>query len=346
MADLGLLIAHLRAPARLAAADAATWNALIRMARKEAMLGQLGLLAQAARVELPKRVRDILADTAIAVAASQRSAGWEAQDAARLLAGRGYPVILLKGAAYVVAGLPAAEGRTVGDLDILVPRAAIEDAEARLRANGWQPLKTEAYDDAYYRRWMHELPPLAHAERGSIIDVHHTILPLTARLKPDAAALVRDAVPVGGGLHVLAAPDMLLHSVAHLFHDGDFEGGLRNLWDIHRLLTHFGREARFWPELAARANSHELAVPLARALRFSRDFFGTAVDETLAGRPTPLDRLIRRRLLARDAWGMPTRPLTRQALYVRSHWLRMPPALLARHLFTKWRMRRAVVASE
>jgi hypothetical protein len=29
----------------------------------------------------------------------------------------------------------------------------------------------------------------------------------------------------------------------------------------------------------------------------------------------------------------------RWLLYVRSHWLRMPPALLARHLTTKW-MRR------
>ena len=27
-------------------------------------------------------------------------------------------------------------------------------------------------------------------------------------------------------------------------------------------------------------------------------------------------------------------------LYVRSHWLKMPPALLARHLWTKWRKRR------
>jgi hypothetical protein len=44
-----------------------------------------------------------------------------------------------------------------------------------------------------------------------------------------------------------------------------------------------------------------------------------------------------RRLLARDGWGRPTRRLTRLGFYVRSHWLRMPPTLLAQHLFTKWR---------
>lgn len=344
MAEPDRLVAHLREPARLARADAATWNELIRQARRESMIGQLGAVARAAAIDLPPRVRAIFDDAAIGVEASQRSARWEARDAARLLAGRGYSVVLLKGTAYVVAGLPAAEGRTVGDLDILVPRAALSDAEAQLRAGGWEPLKTDAYDDAYYRQWMHELPPLAHAERGSIIDVHHTILPLTARRRPDAAALIADAVPVADGLHVLSPPDMVLHSVAHLFYDGDFDGGLRNLWDIHRLLTHFGG-ADFTTRLAERARRHQLEAPLARALRFARDFFGTAVDPALADRATPLDALIRRRLLARDRWGLPTAPLTRRMLYIRSHWLRMPPALLARHLFTKWRMRRAVAAS-
>jgi len=341
MADLGLLVDHLREPGRLTRADAGTWDRLVRMARKEAMIGQLGAVVRAAGVEPPARAAGALADAAIGIAASQRDSRWEARDAARLVGGRGYPVVLLKGAAYVVAGLPAAEGRSVGDLDILVPREAIGDAESRLRAGGWAPLKTDAYDDAYYRQWMHELPPLAHLDRGSVIDVHHTILPLTARLRPDATALLADAVPVGGELHVLSPPDMVLHSVAHLFYDGDFDGGIRNLWDIHRLLTDFGAQPDFWTRVGARAERHQLVVPLARALRFAREFFGTRVDPALAGRPSALDGLVRARLLARDEWGMPTRPLVRRALYVRSHWLRMPPALLARHLFRKWRMRRA-----
>ena len=344
MADLTRLVQVLRDPARLAGADGAAWNALVRLARKEAMIGQLGAVVRAAGIEPPPRIRGIFDDAAIGIAASQRTARWEARDAARLLGGRGYPIVLLKGAAYVVAGLPPAEGRSVGDLDILVPRAAIADAEAQLRAGGWEPLKTDAYDDAYYRQWMHELPPLAHGQRGSVIDVHHTILPLTARLRPDAEALIADAVPVADGLRVLSPPDMVLHSVAHLFYDGDFEGGLRNLWDIHRLLTRFDGPG-FRAALAERARRHQLGEPLARALRLSREFFGTAVDPGLAGRATALDRLIRRRLLARDAWGMPTAPAIRRALYVRSHWLRMPPAMLARHLFTKWRMRRAAAAS-
>ncbi len=45
-------------------------------------------------------------------------------------------------------------------------------------------IKSDPYDDLYYRRWMHELPPLVHSERGQLVDVHHTILPLTAGRSP------------------------------------------------------------------------------------------------------------------------------------------------------------------
>ncbi|HPZ83074.1 MAG TPA: galactitol-1-phosphate 5-dehydrogenase, partial [Thermogutta sp.] len=62
------------------------------------------------------------------------------------------------------------------------------------------------FDQLYYRRWMHELPPLIHAERDRMIDVHHAILPLTHRIRPDMAAMLADArpLPERAGLAVLA----------------------------------------------------------------------------------------------------------------------------------------------
>jgi len=47
------------------------------------------------------------------------------------------------------------------------------------------------------------------------------------------------------------------------------------------------------------------------------------------------DRLYIRRLLARDGWGRQGHAFTRLGFYVRSHWLRMPPLMLARHLLIK-----------
>ena len=38
-----------------------------------------------------------------------------------------------------------------------------------------------------------------------------------------------------------------------------------------------------------------------------------------------------------DGWGHETRKALVFAFFLRSHWLRMPPLMLARHLWTKWR---------
>src|SRR3546814_4958976 len=102
----------------------------------------------------------------------------------------------------------------MGDRDLLLPRDRIDAVEAALLGAGWEWVKPDPYDDVYYRRWMHELPPLIHRERDRMIDVHHTILPLTARITPDAAALIADSVVLGNGLRMLAPADMLVHAAA------------------------------------------------------------------------------------------------------------------------------------
>ena len=341
MADGRLLTEHLRRPEMLATASAATWEALIRIARAESLAGQLSERTREAgiRGKLAPRLSAILDDIDAGVTASQRGSRWETHLAARALAPLGVPVVLLKGAAYLHAGLPPSAGRTIGDLDILVPRAALPEVEAALLGAGWAWVKDDPYDDHYYRTWMHELPPMLAFDRGEMIDVHHTILPLTARPTPDAAALVADAVPVGeAGLMVLSPPDMVLHAVAHLFADGEFQGGLRNLWDIHRLLAHFASPA-FDAELAARARLHQLEGPLDRAINFASEMFSPE-DRSRTVSLDWLAPVIRRRLLGRDRWGTDVAPIADKLLYIRGHWLRMPPHLLARHLFTKWRKKR------
>ncbi len=187
-------------------------------------------------------------------------------------------------------------------------------------------MKDDPYDDAYYRQWMHELPPMIHATRDRMIDVHHTILPLTARQTPDAAAMIADAVPLDDGLFVLSPEDRVVHAVAHMLADGDLQGGLRNLWDIHHLLADTDPDI-----LASRAARHGLTSHVRQAQRLVAALYGPGARLTL------WDRLIRARLLARDGWGRETRKALVFAFFLRSHWLRMPPLMLARHLWTKWR---------
>ena len=216
---------------------------------------------------------------------------------------------------------------------------------------GWVSMNRDAYDQRYYRTWMHELPPLKHMTRGTVLDVHHAIMPLTARLKPDSDRLLQRARPVGTDprIQVLCAPDMVLHSAAHLFHEGDLELGLRGLVDLDALLREFAADPGFWPELLARARALQLEWPLHQALRYAGMLLHSVVPahvtEALQHSPGVRISTWRQRLMdalflralrpahasASDAWT----PAARFLLYLRGHWLRMPPAMLVWHLLHK-----------
>jgi hypothetical protein len=128
---------------------------------------------------------------------------------------------------------------------------------------------------------------------------------------------------------------MVCHSAAHLFADGELDGGLRNLWDIHCLLGEFS-SAAFWVQLRSRASLHQLSEPVERAVRLAHQLYGTQIPKEWAGWHRQ-DKWYVTRLTARDGWGRPTRKFIRLIFYIRSHWLRMPPLMLTRHLWVKWR---------
>lgn len=329
-----ILIGVLRCPETTASYDADAWNALVSIARAEQLLGTVARRLNG--IAVPPEIAGILNEARINAGYQRRAALWEADCARRALADIESTVVLMKGTAYAAAGLKASEGRHIGDLDIMVARDALSATEKALLAAGWEWVKPDPYDDAYYRDHMHELPPLIHKDRDRMIDVHHNILPLTAKPKPDAASMMAKAVPLDNGLYVFAHAEMVIHSAAHLFADGELDGGLRNLWDIHCLLDEFSADD-FWSELQLRATHHGLWPAVHLAARLAHLVYGTEIP---CGWRTKhwQDRFYLKRFTARDAWGRGTRPFLRLLFYVRSHWLRMPPLMLARHLWKKWRM--------
>lgn len=350
MKDAMILVSALRDPASTDGLTAGQWTALLTIARAEQLIGTLA--HRLSGRQMPDSVAAILGDAKSNAEYQRRSALWEADSARRALSGYHGKTILMKGTAYHAADLSAAKGRHVGDLDIMVAEEDLQEAEQMLLAAGWEWVKEDAYDDAYYRDHMHELPPLIHKERDRMIDVHHTILPKTARPNPDAAAMLTQAVPVdaqgkcgglpaderqAGELFTFCPADMFIHSAAHLFADGDLAGGLRNLWDMHCLANDFSDgDASFWQTLDQRAERHELHFAVRRAVRLSHHLYGTQIPPEWQGL-TLADRLYIRRLTARGSLGQSTRKLTQLTFYIRSHWLRMPPLMLAKHLWTKWR---------
>jgi Uncharacterised nucleotidyltransferase len=266
----------------------------------------------------------------------------------RAVAPTGIVPVLLKGTAYVASGALSAMGRVFGDIDIMVPREHLPTVEAALMSHGWATTHHSKYDQRYYREWMHELPPMQHMRRQTVLDVHHAILPMTARLKPSAEKLLAAAVrlPERRAFAVLSPPDMVLHSMVHLFHNDDFTHSLRDLSDLDLLLRQGGRDPAFWPALAERARELDLVRPLYYGLRYAHAQMGTPVPPDILaesqkrGPAWPLrsllDGLWSRALrpqheMVADAWSAPAL----LALVVRAHWLRMPTGLLLRHLAVK-----------
>lgn len=333
--DAELLANALCDSASVAALDAHGWTSLLTIARAELLIGTLAYRLDG--LPMPEPVARILAEARTHAEYQRRSALWEADCASRALAEFKGKIILMKGTAYVAAGLDAGQGRSIGDLDIMVAEGGLKDAEAMLLAAGWEWVKEDAYDDAYYRDHMHELPPLIHRERDRMIDVHHTILPRTAKPKPSAAAMLDAAQAVQDNLYILSPEDMAVHCAAHLIADGDLAGGMRNLWDFHCLTGQFAdRDSTFWDRLEARSQHHELLPAVQRAARLAHRLYGTDIPDDWK-RTHAFDAVFVHRLTARDGWGRKSRKATRLAFYIRSHWLRMPPMMLARHLWTKWR---------
>ena len=95
----------------------------------------------------------------------------------------------------------------------------------------------------------------------------------------------------------------------------------------------------FWRDLVREAHELGLTRPSYYALRYSRRLLDTpvpreVVDEVAAWAPARPVRLLMDALVERalPAEFSPASSAATLALYVRSHWLRMPPLMLVRHL--------------
>jgi hypothetical protein len=340
----------LREPLQLATLDGVQWELLIRQGRAAGLLGRLGCMldAQGSLEAVPVAPRAHLVAAMTLAEAQHAEALRELRAIAAILAPIGVRAVLLKGAAYVAAGLLPAMGRSFGDIDLLVARPQLPAVEAALMAQGWATTHHTPYDQRYYREWMHELPPLRHIQRQTVLDVHHAILPPTARLRPSPAKLLAAARPLSGdpAFCVLAPIDMVLHSMAHLFMNEEFSHALRDLSDLDLLLRQYGTDAGFWGGLVERARELDLGRPLSLGLRYTQRLLGTPVPTDVATAAASLGPAGIAGAFHDASWTRVLRPdhstsrqpgdaVARLALYLRAHWLRMPPVLLMRHMTVK-----------
>jgi len=141
----------LRSPQALVGASLAEWEVLVRQAHRANLLPRIAVALDDLGLmrEVPAAPRAHLVAARALAQAQADAVRREIAYIDRALAATGVPIVLLKGAAYLLAGLRAARGRMFSDIDILVPQGALAEVEAALMLKGWASAKTTPYDQRY-----------------------------------------------------------------------------------------------------------------------------------------------------------------------------------------------------
>ena len=326
------------------------WSALIQQGYANGSLARIAALTRRAGVQerVPTNLRWHL-DAADTYYQSHRHG--VLQEIAALqqaLAFSGIRPVFLKGAAYVIADLQLAEGRVFTDIDAAVTRSLLTKAEQCLHWHGWTNIEKDDYDQHYYRAWMHELPPFVNQGSGSVLDLHHTLVPPISGHAPDISLFPTQEVHIDGMCLTTFTPaGMLLHSAVHLFYEEDFSKGFRDLSDIHLLCNEFASDDTVWRELTELVNRVGFGREVALALRYCQRQFNTALPDTMLdwlARHLPgnwllagLDPLFTELLKPVDMQNNKSVFATTLGL-VRGHWKKMPLHILLYHIWHKARV--------
>ena len=330
------------------------WERVIRLSRRLRLLGRLAeSVAGAGLLEAvpTQAARHLSAEMTL----SRWQTGalvWLLDRLGAMLGPVPYPLVLLKGGAYIAQDLDIAKGRLPSDADILVPREFIGQAQHLLRHRGWVEAELDAHDQRYYHQWSHEVPPMRHPMFSLELDLHHNILPPLGRVRVDAELLLSRLVPSKWPQwQVLHPVDQVLHSAAHLFFDSDIRDRLRDLVDLDGLMRQFAGHPGFWQALPERGRELGLSEPLALAAHHCARWLRTPIPQDCLQQierhgPSVWRRQFLHPILGSlltpvepDATPRWTQSVSAQMFLVRHHLGRLPLHLLVPHLWHKLQTR-------
>lgn len=225
--------------------------------------------------DVPSDVRDYLAAVQTLAAQKVNMLRTQIAEVTSALRGVGVQPVLLKGAAALAQGLHPVPGVILmGDIDVLVGRAKMEQSRDALSMCGYRqdrqrrPLvrdvASERSRDLAPVHEHHHDPPFFREETDVSVELHHALsVPAFAALLPASDAL-RRATPVSASemeFSVLSPTDRAVHYVVHaqLQHGGAERGidNLRRLVDLAVLVDAFGHQID-WTNVEDRfaANGH------------------------------------------------------------------------------------------
>ena len=249
--------------------------------------------------------------------------------------------VFLKGAAYTLSKSSNAQGRIYSDIDVLVRKDEIPVATAGLQMLGYVTAKLSDYDDHYYREWAHEIPPLFNLARGTVIDLHHNLIPPVSGRAPAAEELFSQLRVHSNGFTTLKPSAMALHSIIHLLVNDDLENAYRDVVDLWLLCSEHDTPS-FWSELVGLATTTGFERELSYALQLVSFHFKNFEPRTEA--TSMVNR--NNRFLCRYVLSPAISPsldgstgiwqrIAKFLAYARGHWLKMPLPILIKHSCAK-----------
>lgn len=283
---------------------------------------------------LPEALRRHLRLALLTSRARYEAAEWEI-GVLRRAAPSTVPLVLLKGAAYGAVGDLNAEGRLFSDIDLLVPKSVLDRTEATFLAAGWMPKRVDTYDQRYYRLWMHEVPPLEHVRRHTIVDLHHAIVPPISRYAFPAEKLFSELVEIRSGVFVLPPRDRIIHCAIHLLQEGEASKVFRDLYDLQLLVRQHCADESCQRLLLARARELGVRRLVGNAIGAAGRVFGTPVKVTMGGGWLERALVSAAYLHAPAGKNLLAREIAKFALLAHSHWMKMPAHILVPHLCRK-----------
>jgi hypothetical protein len=322
------------------------WAKLILILRESKLLASLyhSSMAQGCFADYPNYAQKHLYASSIHAQRQRAQVLFESEKLSHLLKTISVEPIFLKGANYILRDSNNSHGRIVSDIDILVKKDELYRVEEKLKSELWQSEKLSDYDDKYYRKWAHEIPPLFHLLRHTVLDVHHNLyLPISGR-SPKVELFLTNKTVCENGCYVLGPAESVLHSIIHLFMNEDFTNAFRDLFDLHLLINEYENK-EFWQQLLSLAHDTKfekelyycLALlikiysvekqPIFEALESKYDSKANSffIQHILFNAITPKHTLLD---------GFCTK-LARALVFFKGHWLKMPFHILITHLAIK-----------
>jgi hypothetical protein len=321
------------------------WQSIIFVLRHHQLLARYQFIFERAGIfeQLPQYVKHHLINAKILSQKQYHQVFFEANALLNAFGFNSKHKVFLKGAAYTLSGQTAGVGRVYSDIDLLIGKEEINDVERTLSISGWLSEKITKYDDNYYRNWSHEIPPLRHGGRGTILDVHHNIIPIISGRAPDISYFLEQVEKTKDGFSVLSPAGMTLHSIVHLMFNDDVKNGFRDLLDLDLLIKHNGSDF-YWSTLLQLAENTNFTYELKLAVRYLSKILQTKIPEGvltqlhISDSPTSkiLDFIYLSVLLPSHALVDNKKyNLANSIAMYRGHWLKMPLHILIYHMSNK-----------